>query len=311
MTHMKLSELTPGKSIDRGDYLLQFSQIDRAKNGQTYLAGILTDQSGSMEFRYWNYTGDPYPDGSVVSIKGEVKTYKSKLNLILTEIQRSDPNADLSEVIPVAPIDKDDYKNKLVVLLDSIRDSDYRSITTRFWERYQNTILDIPAAKSVHHAYRHGLLMHTVNIMQAADSLCPLYPHLNRDLLIAAAFLHDIGKLLGEFELTQIGLVSDLSKEGLLMGHLISGSFAVQSACQELQVPSDKALALVHCILAHHGLPEYGAAVCPALPEAELLYRLDDMDAKMEIFRTTLDPMPRNSISQRVPFLTNRRICKL
>ena len=312
MQHINVNEMIPGALIVRGDYLIQTNQIATSKTGSNYLTGMLTDETGSIEFKHWNYPGRSFPAGQAVYVEGTVSSFGNKNNLILTCIRPSDPQTDLTVLVPKAPIDVAEYDDQLRTLLKQIQDKDYKKLVFVFYQNHHQEILDTPAAKSIHHAFLHGLLMHTVHVMQAAATLCSmLYPHLDKDLLLTAAFLHDIGKPLSEFQINDAGLVSSYTLDGAMIGHPVSGAQLVQETCTELNIPWEKTRKLIHCILAHHGDPDLGAAVRPVIPEADLLSRLDDMDAKMEIFRTTLDAMDPDTISQPIPSLNGRRICKL
>ena len=152
--------------------------------------------------------------------------------------------------------------------------------------------------------------MHTVHIMQMACSTCTVYPMLNKDLLLTAAFLHDIGKPLLEFQRGPLGLVTDYTQAGIMEGHLVGGAMLVHDACRDLHINPTVEQNIIHCILSHHGKPEYGAAVRPAIPEAEVLSMLDNMDASLEQFRVCLDGMKPGDISPANPYLDGRRICK-
>lgn len=310
--HINVNNIYEHKSIS-GFYLLKANEIKTARNNNQYLTGTLVDKTGSIDFKLWNYTGDIFPTGKAVYVDGNVTEYKQIYNLILNDIRKTtdNDNFDMSELVPAAPITVSDYKRKLEILCQNIKDPDYNRLVTWFKLHYLDIILNAPAAKSIHHAFINGLLMHTVNIMTMANALTEIYPFINKSLLLTAAFLHDIGKPLSEFEINDIGLVDNYTQEGTLLGHIVAGSYIVKDACKKNKIPEDKTLALLHCILSHHGLPEYGAAVKPMTPEADMLAKLDQMDAVMEIFRNTMENMSSGEISNPISFLEGRRIYKL
>lgn len=313
MSHINIAQFVKGAAILEGTYFLKESQIDTSKTGSQYLHGILSDNSGSIEFRHWNYNHDAdyVKTGSAVTVTASVTEYAGKTYIILTSIHPVNPGVNLDGILPKAPIDVKEYKKTLITILNKVTDEDYQKLITWFLENKGKIIEKAPAAKSVHHAFLNGLLMHTTNILRMADTACDIYPILDKDLLLTAAFLHDIGKPTMEFEINELGLVEQYTMEGNLLGHLIGGTFLIKDLCFELDIPKDKTDKLLHCILSHHGQPEYGAAVRPAIPEADMMSKLDMMDATMEIFRTTLDKMQDNTISAPVATLDRRRICKV
>ena len=147
----------------------------------------------------------------------------------------------------------------------------------------------MPAAKSVHHGFVGGLLMHTSYMLEMAEFLARLYAAvIDRSLLLAGTLLHDIAKL-EEFAVTQLGIVTEYTTKGQLLGHLVLGAQEVSEVCRELNVPEEKSVLLQHLLLSHHGQPEFGAAVVPMCAEAELLSYIDNIDAKMETFMEALD----------------------
>ncbi len=128
---------------------------------------------------------------------------------------------------------------------------------------------------------------------------------INRSLLLAGTFLHDIGKL-KEFETTSLGLVRDYSATGQLLGHLFLGAEEVGAVARELGIPEEKTMLLQHLIVSHHGKPEFGAVTLPKCAEAELLAEIDMIDSRMEMFRTAFADAPEGGFSrQKVYGLNN------
>ena len=176
--------------------------------------------------------------------------------------------------------------------------------------RHEAAFRTIPAAKSVHHGFLSGLLMHTLNMLRLADFLSAQYADtVNRILLLTGTLLHDFAKE-QEFTFSELGLVTDYSTKGQLLGHLVMGAQEVAAIAAELDLPEEKATLLEHLILSHHGQPEFGAAVLPQCAEAELLSLVDQIDSRMEIYREVLAPLKAGEFSQRVFALDNRRVYK-
>ena len=209
-------------------------------------------------------------------------------------------------LVPSAPKDADDMGLVIKGAIASMQDQDYYNICVSILKKYEDEFKRIPAGKSVHHAFAHGLLMHTSNMVNAAIGLAGIYKDfINRDLLLAGTILHDIGKI-KEFDLSQLGLVSQYSVQGQLMGHLVIGAQEVALAAKECGVSEGKSMLLQHLLLSHHGEPDFGAAIRPVCAEAFLLHSIDAMDARMETYREQLDKMETGEVSNVIPVLGTR-----
>jgi 3'-5' exoribonuclease len=174
-------------------------------------------------------------------------------------------------------------------------------------ERHRNAFLRIPAAKSVHHGFLNGLLMHTANMRRVAEMLADIYQEvIDRSLLLTGTLLHDFAKE-REFAFTELGVVADYSTAGQLLGHLVMGAEEVARVADELHVPAEKSMLPQHMILSHHGDPEFGAAVRPMCAESELLSLIDQIDSRMEIYREALADLTPGRFSQRI-FALDKKI---
>jgi len=203
-------------------------------------------------------------------------------------------------LVPVAPINVEGGYQEVVRTAESIEDPDYRAVCEAMLERFGDDLKTIPAAKSVHHAFLSGLLMHTSNMLRIADFLAGLYgDFVDRSLLLAGTMLHDIGKI-REFTFSELGLVTEYSTEGNLLGHLAIGAGEVRAVAVELGIPEEKSILLQHLLLSHHGKPEFGAAVKPICAESVLLSQIDMIDSHMEIYREELAKLQPGEFSGRI-----------
>ena len=144
-------------------------------------------------------------------------------------------------------------------------------------------------------------------MLQTADFLAGMYESvIDRSLLIAGTLLHDFAKC-EEFTTSPLGLVTDYSVKGVLLGHLVMGAHEVANVAVSLNIPEEKSVLLQHLILSHHGEPEFGAAVKPMCAESELLSFIDMIDSRMEIYRETLQEVPAGEFSKRI-FALDRSI---
>ena len=309
--HIAVSRLKAGSAVS-GYYLLSSAVLKTASSGKPFLNAVISDKTGSIPVFLWNYSGPigPGEDGRIVCAKGQASEFKGNLQVTLESLRLAEESdeVDLDALVPVAPIDPEQMLAQIRQILDSLEDPDYRAVCDAFLERHLAAFVSIPAAKSVHHSFLHGLLMHTGYMVRIADNLSALYAGtVNRSLLLAGTFLHDFAKR-EEFTFSELGLVSGYSVKGQLLGHLVMGAQEVCEICKELGIPEEKSVLLQHMLLSHHGKPEFGAAVIPVCAESELLSMIDMLDARMEIYRETLAETPLGEFSGRVFALDGNRV---
>ena len=301
--NLPISEMEQGMRVE-GFYLLKDAAVKKASNGKPYLSASVMDSTGAITVMMWDYNGsiDEQNVGSIVKVRGDVSVYKNANQLTASRLRLADEDdeVDLSRLVPVAPIDADMRFQEVVALVDSLEDEDYRAVASEMLHRHEEAFRKIPAAKSVHHSFLSGLLMHTSNMMKTADFFAALYPGVvDRSLLIAGTLLHDLAKE-REFAFSGVGMATGYTVEGELLGHLVMGAQEIANVCEALDVPENKSVLLQHLILSHHGNPEYGAAVVPMTAEAELLALIDRVDSRMEIYAEILPTLRPNSFSGRI-----------
>lgn len=294
-----------------GFYILKDASAKTTAAGKPFLSGVLSDITGSVEMKVWDYTGPVGASdiGKVVKIRGIVTDFKGTLQVNVSRIRLASAadSYDTASLVPAAPIDPDAELQEVYALVAQIGDSEYQSVCRTMLERHIDEFRTIPAAKSVHHGFTSGLLMHTSNMLKLADFLAGLYPDaIDRDLLLSGTLLHDFAKA-REFAFSELGMVTDYTVNGNLLGHLVMGAQEICDVCRELNVSEKKSVLLQHMILSHHGKPEFGAAVIPQCAEAELLYYIDCIDSRMEIYAETLATLPEGSFSPRI-FALEKRI---
>lgn len=308
---MNLCDIQPGLNLS-GFYLLKQASLRTTAAGKPYLAGIITDRTGSVELKVWDYSGpiSHEDEGKIVCLIGRVSEFKGALQVTADRIRlaQENDNYDLSLLVPTAPLDVQRTMEELERMLASMEDAGLQAVCREMLRRHQRAFTTIPAAKSVHHGFVNGLLMHTVTMMKTAVWLAGLYgDFLDRDLLLAGTFLHDFSKI-REFKVSQTGLVTDYTTEGQLLGHLVMGAREAAEVCTACGVSEERSMLLQHMILSHHGEPEFGAAVLPQCAEAELLCYIDLIDSRMEIYREVLDKTEVGQFSDRVFALDNKRL---
>ena len=310
---LPIARMARGIDIE-GFYLLKSAFPKVTVSGKPFLTAVLADESGTIEAKAWDYSG-PIGErdaGKVIKVRGSVSDYRGALQVTVDKLRLAaeDDHVDVSRLVRVAPIDRAGAYADITRLVSTLEDADYRAVCEEMLRRHEDAFRTIPAAKSVHHSFLSGLLMHTYNMLRLADFLAAQYADtVNRSLLLAGTLLHDFGKE-REFTFSDLGLVTDYSTKGQLLGHLVMGAQEIAALSAELDLSEEKAMLLEHLILSHHGEPEFGAAVLPQCAEAELLSLIDQIDSRMEIYREALAPLKSGEFSQRIFALDNRRIYK-
>ena len=305
-----IAQMCPGDQIE-GFYVLKSAMLKTSANGKSFLNAVLSDRDSAVAAKVWDYPGpiSTAEEGKVVKIRGTVSEYRGDLQVVIDRIrlaEESDP-VDLSLLVPVAPIDVEKTFEEVERLVASIQDKDLRAVCQIMLERHAQALRTIPAAKSVHHGFVSGLLMHTADMLRLADFLAAQYAAIvDRSLLLAGTLLHDFAKE-QEFVRSELGLVTDYSVKGQLLGHLVLGAQEVARVAEEVGMPEERSLLLQHMILSHHGEPEFGAAARPVCAESELLSCIDRIDSRMEIYRETFQEVPVGAFSGRI-FALEKRI---
>lgn len=284
-----------------GFYLLKDASIKTTTTGKSFLSGTIADVTGQMELKVWDYSGPlGTPDaGKIVWLRGEVGEYKGipQFSAARIRLATASDNYSVEDIVPSAPIDAEKTYENIKNFISTIKDDDYRRMCEAAIERHGDALRHIPAAKSVHHSFLCGLLMHTANMLRCADLMSKIYADvIDRSLLLTGTLFHDLAKEI-EFTFSELGTVTDYSTKGQLLGHLVMGAQDAAKIAGELGIPEEKSLLLQHMILSHHGEPEYGAAVKPMFAEAELLSYIDMIDSRMEIYSEVYGEVPKGSFS--------------
>ncbi|MFA5809921.1 MAG: HD domain-containing protein [Thermoleophilia bacterium] len=270
-------------------YICANKVVREDKNGNKFLLLRLMNTNGiigAVKWRVDDALADSFEQGQVVKATGRVKksSYRDQLEIELDSIV---PITDVNEVDPASlqpssPRDMGEMEAELATIRGSITDT-YLSVLLDeiFTDEMYRAYCQAPAAKGIHHNYIHGLLEHSISVSRVADAIAGQYQDINRDLLVTAAILHDIGKTV-EFNYTT---AIDYSDSGRLLGHIVLGEKIVADAIGRLEAfPQELSLQLLHLILSHHGEKEYGSPIRPKTPEAFILNHADDIDAKANIF---------------------------
>ena len=206
---------------------------------------------------------------------------------------------DMSALAPCAPQPASEMLDFILNRVDAFKDPELKELVLTRLEECGDRLNYYPAASKLHHAERSGLLHHTSTMLRMAGYVCEVYPTLDADLLAAGVILHDLCKLT-EMSADEIGMVSDYTAEGMLIGHLVQGVAELARCGRELGVRAETMLLLEHMILSHHDLPEYGSPKKPMFPEAEVLHVLDLLDARMFEMNRALQTIQPGNFTDRI-----------
>jgi 3'-5' exoribonuclease len=283
----RIAELD-ANSLGSGFYLCARKERRPGRNGP-YFALVLQDVSGEIGAKVFQDIDqiDPQFDaGEFVAVQGRGNFFQQRLELILDKIRRVIPDDATrgfreEDCIPASPRPLDEMWEELQARLASVEHPQLRDLLTRIATRHADRLRVWPAAVQVHHAYRGGLLEHLLKIMEVAVFLAERYGA-RRDLLIAGALLHDLGKL----EELAYDVAISYTVEGNLVGHITIGVSMLRDAIRELpDFPADLQTELEHLILSHHGTRERGSPVVPMTLEAFILATADELDARLHQVR--------------------------
>jgi 3'-5' exoribonuclease len=284
--HPEVAALRSGQRFE-GRYACLAKERLTARNGSSYLSLRLRDRSGTITgrvFRDADRVGLRFEAGDALVVRGKVERYRGELVVELDDARRLEPgNFDPAEFLPAAYRSVEELEGFLEHLVREVHDPGLRGVVESvvisgpLAEDFRRA----PATRAAHHAYLGGLLEHTVAVGTLVGEVCQLHARLDSDLLTAAAIVHDIGRA-REFT---YGAEFGISDEGRMLGHLVIGAEIVGAAAASL--PAERRLALLNCVLSHHG-PDSGpgrsqsASRGFASAEALAIYRLNALDASVK-----------------------------
>lgn len=306
---MNLKEIDGNGTLE-GFLLVKSCDKKTAKNGSMFLDMWLMDKTGEINAKMWDYKEGGYlpENNTIVKVRGVMSSFNGTNQLRVDRIRAKWDNdvIDLSDVIPSADYEGSFMMAELMRRVEGFKDEELKKLVGAVLTEYKDKMLDCPGAFRLHHAIRGGLLMHTLSMVKLAESICNIYPSLDRELLLSGAMLHDVCKT-EEYIISQSGLVDGYKTEGSLLGHQVMGAMVVDRIARELGISQKITMLIEHMLISHHGLPEYGAAVRPAFLEAEVLYYIDNIDAKIYEIEGCLADVEFEGFSNRQWALDDRR----
>ncbi|MEY8321017.1 HD domain-containing protein [Lachnospiraceae bacterium 46-61] len=291
-----INELREGQSIIE-HYLCKSKQSLKSRAGKTYLSLKLQDKTGMVDAKVWEMTNDikAFEENEFIKIDATVVTYQNDIQLNVKRIRRSlEGEYDPTDYIPCTEKNIEEMYQKLMSYIKTIQNQYIKKLLEEIF--YHNDTISKhlkthSAAKSIHHSYMGGLLEHTLSVTEICDFVAPRYQFVNRDILIASAMLHDIGKIIELSEFPE----NDYTDEGQLLGHLMIGSELIKETASHIDgFPKQIENLLKHCMISHHGEYEYGSPKLPKTIEAFILHSADNLDAKTKV----IEEMIQNNTNQ-------------
>jgi 3'-5' exoribonuclease len=281
-----IAELRPGQRFGGRFGCLRKDRLT-SRNGGSYLSLELRDRTGTLQarvFREADRIGLRFESGDAVQVRGRIERFRGEMVAELDDAKRLEPGTfDPAEFLPAAYRSVEELEGFLEHLTREIHDAPLRGVVERLLHDgpVARDFRRAPCTRAGHHAYLGGLLEHTVSVGTLVGELCQLHPRLDSDLLMAAALLHDVGKA-REFT---YGARFELSDEGRMLGHLAIGAGLIAEVAGDL--PPERRLPLLNCVLSHHGAdagPRQGGSAGRGFdsPEALALYRLNALDASVK-----------------------------
>lgn len=280
-----INELREGMKVS-GVYLCKYRQSAVTKNGKQYDNVILQDKTGTLDAKIWdpNSLGiDEFDSLDYVDVVGDVTSFNGMLQLNIKRARKAEEGEyEPGNYLPVSEYDIEGMYKELLQYASTVKNPWLHKLLELYYVKDKDFVKAFKAssaAKSVHHGFVGGLLEHTLSVTRLCDYYAKSYSILNRDLLIASAIFHDMGKT------KELSLFpeNDYTDEGQLLGHIMMGAEMLHDGIRQIpDFPVKLERELKHCILAHHGELEYGSPKKPALAEAVALNMADNTDAKME-----------------------------
>jgi 3'-5' exoribonuclease len=284
-----LKELVPGTAFHACVFAVKNVKLLTDRTGKRRATLTLFDSSGAVTAVRWDISDEEYDrlqSACLITVSGSLKeasdSYPRQIRIDTFTAHDTLPG-DPSPYLAPLPDDHEVVLKQFDSLVRSVANVHLSQLLHRvFSGKRRQQFQEAVAAKSLHHAYRGGLLRHTVEVAEICRAVVRIYPALHHDLLITGALLHDSGKL---FEMDQGWRAGEYTALGLLEGHIVSGTFFIGAEVSKIPgFPTGLAQALRHLILSHHDRPEWGAAVAPVLPEAVVLAKCDQISAQTTLY---------------------------
>ena len=280
----RVAGLRKGDKVSGAVFLVAASNFKQTRNQKHFIQMSLRDSSGAIKAIRWDANQRIYSSFGVddfLRVDGRVEEFQSSLQLIVDNLERVDPRGvDTTNFLPVSDRNPLEMEQELTQAIAEVGNPHLKQLLLKVVEdpQIRPALRKCPAGKALHHAYVGGLLEHICSLIEAVRLISQHYRQLDRDVLFAAAILHDIGKV-QELSFTRNFRYTD---RGQLLGHIATGLAIVGEKAREIpELPDELLVHVEHIIVSHHGIPEHGALKLPMTAEAIAFHYLDNLDAKL------------------------------
>lgn len=291
-----LSELKKGDPVDLF-LVVRKSELRNTKNNKQFLTMELGDKTGAISANIWEGFESFYNNisvGSVIKIEGTIDEYQGvpQIKVSNFRLPKDSEKVSPSDFLPESKRDSKEMKKEFYDRIENIGNKKLKTLVSNiFNEKNFEKFSKAPAGKAWHHAYVHGLLEHTLEIIKICDLMCDIHSEINRDLLICGAMLHDFGKV----QELSYESAFDYTDKGKLIGHIVISAILINEESKKIpDFPEDLKNLLIHIILSHQGKLENASPVVPKTLEAITLYHADELSAKVNAYKNALINQMKN-----------------
>lgn len=277
--------------------LIQSIEEKISKTQTPFLVIEFADSTGKLSAKLFNSSKEEFEDlglavGDIVEATVRAQIFNGGLSFIVDYVVKS-KNQQIEDFIPGPP--EKDIEQKVIDMIESIKDENLKLFVSRIFKKHEKEFTYYGAAKSVHHNYYKGLLFHSLSVARNAKAIAENYPFVNKDIVIAGALLHDIGKI-KEMDSTEFG-ACQYTVDGNLFGHLFLGAQIIQEEAKLSYLSDEVVKNLLHIIVSHHDNMEWGAIKCPITAEAKIVAMADYIDSRLDMTRQELNKTETGTLS--------------
>ena len=290
LNQKELSTLSRGDAVDHF-LIIRKLELRTTKANRQYLTMDLGDKSSTLNANMWeNFEtiSNCIKSGDVIKVSGAIEEYQGNLQIKINSIRALHPDENISpsEFLPKSKKDSACMKKEFLERIDNISNPYLKSLMRSiFSDKNLEKFSTAPAGKTWHHSYIHGLIEHTLEVINICDLMCDIHTEINRDLLICGAMMHDFGKT----EELKYKNTFEYSDKGKLIGHIVIAAMLINEEAEKIPgFPEELKNCLIHIILSHQGKLEYASPVVPKTLEAITLYHADELSAKANAYKNAL-----------------------
>ena len=273
-------------------FLLSKIEVKTARNGREYLNLEFRDDTLLISGKMWDGYSQLLSDlssGSIVKVRGQLEEYQGQPQIKIGRIRAAEENESvgIEDFMPKSKRDLAEMRAEFQEVIDSIQNTFLAALLHNIFNDESLALYErVPAGKSWHHAYIHGLLEHTLEIIKICELTASFHDEVNRDLLITGALLHDFGKT------QELGLDAnfDYTDKGKFIGHIVIAATIIDKEASKIpNFPEDIKQQLIHLVLSHQGKLEFASPVEPKTLEAIILYHADELSAKVNAYKQAIN----------------------